>query len=55
VRQKAAARSLLWGDEAVVEDVENAMIKRGILPDSKLRNDLLAAWRAQGKKKRLPI
>jgi hypothetical protein len=54
-RQKAASQSILWGEGAVIADLENALIKREILRDSKQWNDAVAAWTAERKRKRLPI
>ncbi len=45
---------MLWSENAVVEDIENAMLKRGILPDSEQWNELLEMWYAERKRKGLP-
>jgi hypothetical protein len=54
-RRLAAAREILFGEGATIEDLEEAMIGRGISPDSPQWIELSTMWRNERKKRGLPV
>jgi hypothetical protein len=54
-RRLAAEREILFGEGATIEDLEEAMIGRGISPGSEQWNELSAIWSNERKKRGLPI
>jgi hypothetical protein len=54
-RRKETYREILWAEETVVADIEEAMIGQGILPGSQQWDETLNFWRSERRRRRLPL